>query len=253
MNQRLATALSRHDTLTLAVSGGVDSMTLAHMAQRTLGAKAHMVHATSPAVPPLATARVQEHAARHGWRLSLVDAGEFDDPNYRANPVNRCFYCKTNLYGTIAGLADGPIASGTNTDDLGDFRPGLAAAEIWRVCHPYVEAAMGKSDVYALARALGLADLAALAAQPCLASRVETGIAVQPGDLAFVDHIETLLRAEQGVGATLRCRITHAGVIVETDLPPGPAIAAACHATGRRFLGHRPYRRGAAFLQGAGA
>jgi len=244
-------ALSRHDTLTIAVSGGVDSMTLAHVAHGVLGQRARMVHATSPAVPPLATRRVQDHAARAGWRLDLVDAGEFDDPRYRANPLNRCYFCKTNLYGTIAALTEGAIASGTNTDDLGDFRPGLKAAQEWRVLHPYVEAAMDKAAVYALATRLGLADLAALPAQPCLASRVETGIMVTAEDLTFVDTVEQALRDTLGQGATVRCRITGAGVIVETEgAPPPDRIAALCCDTGRTYLGHRPYRRGAAFLQG---
>jgi len=209
-----------------------------------------MVHAISAAVPPLATARVRDHGARAGWRLDIIDAGEFDDPRYRANPVNRCFFCKSNLYGTIADLSRGTIASGTNIDDLGDFRPGLEAAQDWQVVHPYVEAGVDKSAIYALASRLGLSDLAALPAQPCLASRVETGIAVDAGDLAFVDHVETLLRADLGQSATVRCRITHAGVIVETEGEAPPAsIAAACRDNGRVYLGHRPYRRGAAFMR----
>ena len=253
MMERLAEALARHEALTLAVSGGVDSMTLAHVAHSALGDRVRMVHAMSPAVPAMATARVREHAARAGWRLDIVDAGEFDDPRYRANPVNRCFFCKSNLYSTIAGLTEGRIASGTNLDDLGDFRPGLQAAEQWRVVHPYVEAGLGKSAVYSLARQLSLGDLAALPAQPCLASRIETGIAVVADDLAFVDHVETLLRTKLGSTATVRCRITHAGVIVETgdDTSPPASVARACRDSGRVYLGHRPYRRGAAFLRAA--
>lgn len=253
MMSGLADALSRHDALTIAVSGGVDSMTLAHVAHAVLEDRARMVHAISPAVPELATRRVREHAMRAGWRLDIVDAGEFEDPRYRANPVNRCFFCKSNLYSTIAGLTEGRIASGTNTDDLGDFRPGLEAAQHWRVVHPYVEAGLDKSAVYALARELRFGDLAALPAQPCLASRIETGIAVTSDDLAFVDLVETLVRAELGPSATVRCRITHAGVIVETEAGVLPAVdlARVCHESGRVYLGHRPYRRGAAFLRAA--
>tara|TARA_R110002124_G_scaffold49691_11_gene145488 strand:- start:5824 stop:6585 length:762 start_codon:yes stop_codon:yes gene_type:complete len=250
MSSRLTAAISRHEALTIAVSGGVDSMTLAHVAHSVLGQRVRMVHAISPAVPPLATARVRDHGAKQGWRLDLVDAGEFDDPRYRANPVNRCFFCKSNLYAAIAGLTKCTIASGTNSDDLGDFRPGLEAAQQWQVVHPYIEAGLDKAAIYALAKHLRLSDLAKLPAQPCLASRVETGIAVNPGDLAFVDHMETLLRADLGQSATVRCRITHAGVIVETEGEAPPAsIAAACRETGRDYLGHRPYRRGAAFLR----
>ena len=79
--------------LAIAVSGGVDSMTLAHAAHRAGVPGLIVVHALSPAVPEEATARVREHAARFGWRLTELDAGEFADPAYRANPVNRCYFC----------------------------------------------------------------------------------------------------------------------------------------------------------------
>ena len=78
------------------------------------------MHAVSPAVPPEATARVRAIAATEGWSLAIFDAGEFEDPRYRANPVDRCFYCKTNLYGRIARETGATILSGTNIDDLDD-------------------------------------------------------------------------------------------------------------------------------------
>lgn len=250
---RLQAILQRHDGLAIAVSGGVDSMTLAHVAT-TVG-NPLIVHAISPAVPFEATARIRRHAAAHGWQLRLVDAGEFGDPRYRENPVNRCYFCKLNLYSTIRGLCEGAVASGTNADDLGDYRPGLVAAEELDVVHPYVEAGIGKDGIYALARALGLTDLARLPAQPCLASRIETDIRVEPGDLGFIDRTERALRATLGESAVVRCRITHGGVIVE--LAEGCDRAQAerltgelCRETGRSFLGSRPYRQGAAFLRG---
>src|SRR4030095_4933063 len=126
-----------------------------------------------------------QHAARHGWPLVLLDAGEQDDARYRANPIDRCYYCKTNLYARIAEATSDPIASGTNCDDLDDFRPGLRAATEHRVVHPYVDAGIAKAGVYALAAELGLDDLERLPAQPCLASRVETGIVISADDLAF--------------------------------------------------------------------
>ena len=133
---------------------------------------------------PRCQARPQRASARmprtRAGRSTSIDAGEFADPRYRANPVNRCYFCKHNLYGTIATRFEGTILSGTNTDDLGDFRPGLKAADEHRVRHPFVEAGLAKSDVRALARELRLDDLAELPAAPCLSSRVETGIAVEP-------------------------------------------------------------------------
>jgi uncharacterized protein len=98
---RLVAALDRHERVAIAVSGGVDSMTLAHVAWRFAKARAAMYHATGPAVPAAARARVEAHAAKHGWPLTLLDAGEQRDARYRANPVDRCYYCKTNLYTRI--------------------------------------------------------------------------------------------------------------------------------------------------------
>jgi len=126
----LEAILSDLPNLAIAVSGGVDSMTLAHAAHRAGIPGLLVVHALSPAVPAEATARVRDHARRFGWRLTEVDAGEFADPQYRANPVNRCYFCKTNLYARIAHVTEGPIASGANLDDLGDDRPGLLADHI---------------------------------------------------------------------------------------------------------------------------
>ena len=110
-----------------------------------------MYHATGPAVPAAARGRVEAHAAKHGWPLALLDAGEQADPRYRANPVDRCYYCKTNLYARIREATPDTIASGTNRDDLDDFRPGLRAAAERDVVHPYVEAGIDKARVYALA------------------------------------------------------------------------------------------------------
>jgi uncharacterized protein len=245
----LDTILTDLPGLTVAVSGGVDSMTLAHAAHRARVPGLRVVHALSPAVPPEATARVREHAARYNWTLTEVDAGEFADPAYRANPVNRCYFCKTNLYTRIAHVTDGPIASGANLDDLGDYRPGLTAAAEHRVRHPFVEAAMTKEAVRALARDYHLDDIAELPAQPCLSSRVETGIAISAADLAFVAHMERTLAPHVPPGTDHRCRITHHGVVVEAADASLHAIAAAlCAAEQRPFLGIRPYRRGAAFL-----
>ncbi len=212
----LETVIDGIGSLAIAVSGGVDSMTLAHVAQARIGERATMFHALSPAVPAAATARVRAHASRGGWRLDIINAEEMNDPRYLENPLNRCFFCKTNLYSRIAGFTAATIVSGTNLDDLGDFRPGLKAANNHRVRHPYVEAGIAKSDVRGIASDLGLDDLADLPAAPCLSSRIETGIRVTPERLALIEAIEVVLRMSLGDG-TIRCRVRNSGVVVELE------------------------------------
>ncbi len=262
MTDALEASLAALAPLTIAVSGGVDSMTLAVFAHRRLGADAvAMAHAVSPAVPPEATGRVQDWARREGWRLTLLDAGEFADPAYRANPVNRCFYCKTHLYSAIAARTAGQVVSGANTDDLGEYRPGLTAAADHGVRHPYLEAGMDKAAVRALARRLDLGDLAELPAAPCLSSRIETAIAIDPAMLAAVHQVERLLTAELAPRA-VRCRVRRLGVVIELD----PASLAALGEDARARFGadiaallpadlatcpiaFEAYRNGSAFLR----
>jgi pyridinium-3,5-biscarboxylic acid mononucleotide sulfurtransferase len=260
MSPALAARLVHHTHLAIAVSGGVDSMTLAAFAHRLRQTESagsvEMIHAASPAVPPAATERVRVMAAREGWRLTVTGAGEFDDQRYRNNPVNRCYFCKTNLYDRIRTLTVGAIASGANLDDLGDYRPGLLAASERAVVHPYIDAGMDKASVRALARQLGLDEVADLPAQPCLASRVETGIAIDPTDLTFIDLVETLLAAQAPAGMALRCRVTRAGIAIEAGNQAAEAHALAdlasrlCREHGRHLIGIGPYRRGAMFVHG---
>jgi len=213
---RLDDVLAGVGTAAIALSGGVDSMTLAYVAHRALGPAATMFHAASAAVPTAATRRVEAYAARFGWPLRIVDAGEFADEHYLANPSNRCFFCKTDLYGTLASHTGAQLLSGTNLDDLDDWRPSLAAAKDHRVRHPFVEAGFAKSDVRAVAAMHGLTDLAELPAAPCLSSRIETGLRIVPGTLRTVDRVETLLQEELSPSA-VRCRVRRTGVVVELD------------------------------------
>lgn len=242
----------------VALSGGVDSMTLAFVTHLRLGAGVTMFHAASAAVPISATERVRDYAARHGWALRIIDAGEFADERYLANPSNRCFFCKSDLYGTLSSLSEAQLFSGTNTDDLGDWRPGLRAAAANGVRHPFVEVGMSKSDVRALAAAHGLSDLAELPSAPCLSSRVETSLRIEPQTLRAIDQVETLLRGELSPD-TVRCRVRQAGVVVELDEPTLSCLsedsrARLVHRICEAFGAPRPvhfqaYVRGSAFLR----
>ena len=264
----LARVLEEIGPAAVAVSGGVDSLTLGVALHRRFPAAARMFHAVSPAVPPEATRRVRDLAAAEGWNLTVMDAGEFADPDYLRNPVNRCFYCKTNLYRAMRQSIEGVLCSGTNLDDLGDFRPGLEAARSYEVRHPYVEAGIDKAGVRHLARDLGLGDLAELPAAPCLSSRVETGIAVEAGTLALIHEVETAARGwleDRGVRpAALRFRVRRDVLALEIDAASLERLSAPDAATlqaqltglaraaGRNEpLVLEPYRRGSAFLQPA--
>ena len=260
VQSRLAAVLSgMGGPLAVAVSGGVDSMTLATFVHRA-GSRAEIFHAVSPAVPQEATERVERLAATESWRLRIVDAREFADETYLANPVDRCFFCKINLYGCIARHSDGQILSGANLDDLREYRPGLEAAKRHSVRHPYVEAGVDKRTVRSLARELGLGGLSELPASPCLSSRVETGIAIRPEVLKAIHVMERSI-AKDFPAAIVRCRVRAKGVVIELDPETLAAIAGEredeARARAHRIfagiaqtadLSFEPYRNGGAFL-----
>lgn len=252
--------------MAVAVSGGVDSMTLAVVAHR-MNPETQIFHAVSPAVPTQATARVRRYAAQEQWHLNIIDAGEIEDPDYLANPANRCYFCKTNLYDTVVENTTLTVASGTNLDDLGDYRPGLIAAAEHQVCHPYVETGIDKTTLREIAAALDLADLKDLPAAPCLSSRVTTGIAIDPHLLPVINEVEIRLwelleprMALMGV----RCRIREGEVALQLETPSMPEADSPLHGqiktiTRQIFkdagfpdqankVSVEPYEKGSAFL-----
>lgn len=195
----------------VACSGGIDSLVLATVAHRAEPARTIVAHTATPAVPADATARVADFAAREGWALELLRSREFDDERYLANPTDRCYFCKSNLYDAIVSVSDriaagaATMLSGANLDDLGEYRPGLAAAAERGVRHPYVEARITKLEVRAMARLLAITE-ADLPASPCLASRLYTGTRVTASRLHAIEVGEALVREMTGVDV-VRCRI----------------------------------------------
>jgi uncharacterized protein len=250
----------------VALSGGIDSLVLSSICfavSREHPVTCTMFHAISAAVPEQATARVNECAARSGWNLRLIDANEFSDSNYRENPVDRCFFCKSALYGTIRSATSAVILSGTNTNDLLEFRPGLKAAENYNVRHPFVEAGIDKKTIRELAPKYGIAQYADLPAAPCLASRVETGISIEPEELKSINSIELLIAQKFSCG-TVRCRLRNGKVVIEIDEKSLAEISRSIQSNeiiqseirallGTRFKSHpidvTLYRTGSAFLQ----
>jgi len=257
---QLQSVLRQLKRVTVAVSGGVDSMTLAFIAHKTLADKAIMIHAVSPAVPPADTQRIQDYAQKYGWELKCVQSGEMEDSTYRENPVNRCYFCKKCLYNTLTAFNHGQVISGTNLDDLSDYRPGLIAAKENDIRHPFVEVNIDKQTIRAIASHYGLQDIATLPASPCLASRIETGIFIIPSQLDLINRVETKIRREI-VAENIRCRLQSQKIVIEVDemiLNASPQkeidklkfeIELMVIATGLTLPVHfSAYQRGSAFL-----
>jgi len=261
---RLAEVLAGISPRVIACSGGVDSLLLATVAHRESPATTTIAHTVTPAVPAQATARVVRYAQSQGWQLELIRSSEFDDERYLSNPVDRCYWCKHHLYDAIAELvtwaADGGpvVLSGANTDDLGEYRPGLKAAEEFAVRHPYLEAGLAKDDVRGIARHLGV-DAAELPSSPCLASRLYTGTRVSADRLRAVELGEAAVTELTGV-AVVRCRIREERVLVEVqEADRGLVTAAVLAEVGRVMhvaapdladpvLDPRAYKSGRSFL-----
>ena len=219
-------ALGRHllglGRVLLGYSGGVDSALLAVVGRRTLGPERLLaVIGRSPSYPEAQWRTAVEVARRFDVPLLEVDTAELADPRYLGNPTNRCYFCKTELWTRLGGIARArgfdTIIDGTNADDLGEHRPGLRAAEEHRIRSPLVELAWGKADVRAASRVLGLPTWDAPAA-PCLSSRVVYGLEITAGRLRQVEDGEAWLRA---LGVTGDLRVRHHGHRAKIEVSPG--------------------------------
>lgn len=201
--ERLTSVIRPRRRLMVAYSGGVDSTLVADAAHEALGdGKADAdrfavaVIGDSPSLPRRELDEALGIGRSRGWSLRVVSPGEQDSAGYRANAGDRCYFCKTHLYEAMQALAAelgvSHIANGTNTDDLGDYRPGLRAADEAEVVSPLVEANLDKEAVRELARWRGLPN-ADKPAAACLASRVPYGSEVTPRVLARIESAEEAL------------------------------------------------------------
>jgi len=197
LTEQLTTRLAGLGGAVVAFSGGVDSSVVAALAARALGDRALAVTAVSPALASGELDGARRVAAAVGIRHEVISTAELDREEYRRNDKFRCYYCKTELYDQLEALSArrvlGPVLSGANADDTGDWRPGLRAATEHGVLHPLLEAGVGKDTVRALARRLGVPS-AEKPASPCLASRLPYGTPVSADVLGQVDRAEASLK-----------------------------------------------------------
>ena len=205
----------------VAYSGGVDSAVVAKIAALVLGERAKAVMAVSPSVATGEVESAKRLAEEIGIDFHLIQTSEMDDPRYLKNDERRCYYCKHGLYLALKEFVrefpHTTIANGTNTDDLGDYRPGLEAARELRVVSPLVEAGLNKQNVRELAKQWNL-SVWDKPATPCLSSRIAYGETVTPERLRMVDQAEAYLKS---LGfRELRVRY-HSGDLARIEIPQG--------------------------------
>mgnify|MGYP001176546464 FL=1 len=215
--QALLQVMRGYDSAIVAFSGGIDSSLVAYVAGQVLGDKALAVTSGSASLKRTDLALSKRLSDDWGIAHQIIVTDELTKADYRANPTNRCFHCKTSLYTELDGIARTRgythILNGTNLDDLGDHRPGLIAADNHAVKSPLVAAGFHKADIRALAKHLGLEN-ADKPQAACLSSRFPYGSAINQELLAQVEAAENVL-AEYGFS---QFRVRHHGEVARLEI-----------------------------------
>ena len=206
--QRLDELIGGYGSAIVAFSGGVDSALVAVTAARVLGHRALAVTAESPSYPTRHRRLALDVAHQFGLRHEFISTAELSRPEYRSNPVNRCYYCKSELYTTLASMASARgvavIADGSNADDRGDYRPGRQAAREHGVRSPLDDVGLTKAGIRELARDIGMSTWDE-PASACLSSRVPYHTAITDQALRMIERAEDGVR---GLGFRV-CRVRH--------------------------------------------
>ena len=224
----LKSIINRYDSAVVAFSGGIDSSLVAYVAGEVLGNNALAVTSGSASLKR-SDLQLAETLGKD-WNLSheIIVTDELSKPDYRRNPVDRCFHCKTSLYTSLDVICKergiDVIFNGTNLDDLGDHRPGLMAADNYQVCSPLVEAGFHKSDVRQLANELGLKN-ADKPQSACLSSRFPYGTSIDEQLLSQVEQAETVL---ESLGFT-QFRVRHHGDLARIEVTENELEKAMAH------------------------
>mgnify|MGYP001288241439 FL=1 len=215
--EELKRVIKRYSSAVIAFSGGIDSSLVAFVAAEVLGSKALAVTSGSASLKRSDLNLAETLGSAWGINHEVIVTDELSKPDYRSNPVNRCFHCKTSLYSSLAEICKGKnievILNGTNTDDLGDHRPGLIAADNYQVCSPLVEAGFTKADVRSLANELGLKN-ANKPQSACLSSRFPYGTSINEDLLSQVEQSESVLEM---LGFT-QFRVRHHGELARIEV-----------------------------------
>jgi uncharacterized protein len=226
--QHLQNVIGTYDSLIVAFSGGIDSSLVAYVAGQVLGDKALAVTSGSASLKRTDLELSKRLSDDWGIKHEVIVTDELNKADYRANPVNRCFHCKTSLYTELQQIAEqrgiAVIANGTNLDDLGDHRPGLIAADNHKIRSPLVESGFHKADIRALAHELGLEN-ADKPQAACLSSRFPYGTAINQELLAQVEAAEDVL-VELGFS---QFRVRHHGEVARLEVLPEEFSLAAQH------------------------